>query len=338
MPRSAMKGLLRHMTTVIAAAGIAGLAETAHGFDLQGHRGARGLMPENSLPGFAKALSIGVNTLELDLGATRDGVIVVMHNPEIAPETTRDGEGNWLDADGPALRSLTLTQLKTFDIGRLKPGTRYQRRFSGQDSVDGARVPTLAEVFDLVRRSGNTTVRFNIETKIRPAEPDLYLEPRAFIDGLLSVAREAGVVDRITIQSFDWRTLREAQKIAPDVPTSYLTVQQNWLNNIKPGEPGASPWTAGFDIDAYGGSLPDMIKSAGGHIWSSYHREITPEAVARAHELGLQVKVWTVNDAKRMDELIDLGVDGIITDYPDRLRAVMESRGIPVPKPTPVMP
>lgn len=336
-----MKGFLKHMTTAIAATGITGiigLTGTALGFDLQGHRGARGLMPENSLPGFAKALSIGVNTLELDLGATRDGVIVVMHNPEMAPETTRDGDGNWLDADGPALRSLSLAELKAYDIGRLKPGTRYRQRFSTQASVDGTRVPTLAEVFELVERAGNATVRFNIETKIRPADPDLYLDPRTFIEGLLSVARDAGVMDRITIQSFDWRTLRVAQEIAPNVPTSYLTAQQGWLNNIRAGEPGASPWTGGFDIDDYNGSLPDMIKAAGGRIWSSYHREVTSENIARAHELGLLIKVWTVNDATRMNELIDLGVDGIITDYPDRLRTVLESRGMPVPKSTPVTP
>ena len=104
------------------------------------------------------------------------------------------------------------------------------------------------------------------------------------------------------------------------------------------GEPGPSPWTAGFDIDGFGGSIPDMVKAAGGKIWSSYYQEISPGDVKRAHDLGLELKVWTVNDTDAMEALINMGVDGIITDYPDRLRQVLEKLGMPVPVPTPVSP
>ena len=153
---------------------------------------------------------------------------------------------------------------------------------------------------------------------------------------VLNVARDKNFLHRITIQSFDWRTLRETQKQAPGVPTSYLTVQQRWKDNIQKDKPGPSPWTAGFDIDDFNGSIPRMIEAAGGHIWSSYYREITAGGIALAHELGLLVKVWTVNDVAHMESLITMGVDGIITDYPECLREVLEKNGSPLPVPTPV--
>ncbi|MCP3869972.1 MAG: glycerophosphodiester phosphodiesterase [Gammaproteobacteria bacterium] len=310
------------------------MTDLTFGFDSQGHRGARGLMPENTLAGFAKALSIGVTTLELDVGFTRDRVVVVSHNPQLEPEITRDENGNWLTESGPAIWSLTLQELRVFDVGRLKPGTDYAGRYPLQTPVDGARIPTLTELMDLVHRSGNADVRLNIETKLRPGKPGLTAHPRDMIAAILQVAREKNFLHRITIQSFDWRTLQEVQQQAPGVPTSYLTVRQPWLDNMEAGQPGPSPWTSGYDIDNYNGNIPRMIKAAGGHIWSSYHREVTVENIALAHTLGLKVKVWTVNDATHMDSLITMGVDGIITDYPERLRAVLETCGSPLPEPT----
>lgn len=326
------------MTTVIAAMGIAGTATSALGFDLQGHRGARGLMPENSLPGFAEALSIGVSTLELDVAVTKDNEAVVIHNPRLEPELVRDASNHWLTESGPAIHDLTLAEVKTFDVGRLNPETRYASRYPEQQPVDGTRIPTLGEVFDLVKRAGNETVRFNIETKLSPDNPELTLPPQEFARIVLRVVEKHGLQHRVAIQSFDWRTLQEVQRLAPEITTSYLTVNQNWLNNTQIGEPGASPWMAGFDVDAYEGSRPAAVKAAGGKIWSSYFREVDPASVAKAHELGLLVKVWTVNTAHDMEKLIDMGVDGIITDYPNVLRKLLIDKGIPVPDPTPVSP
>lgn len=313
------------------------MTQSAQGFDVQGHRGARGLMPENSLAGFAKALSLGVSTLELDLGVTRDGVIVVSHNPELAPDITRDSKGQWIDRKGPALRALSLQQLTAYDVGRIRPGTAYAARFSSQSGADHVLIPTFVEVLRLIKRSGNDKVRLNIETKLAPARPELFLPPAEFVAAVLTLLAEHGLLQRAVIQSFDWRSLQETQKQAPDVPTSYLTIQKSWLNNIKSGEAGPSPWTAGFDIDDFD-SIPAMIKAAGGRIWSSHHREVDAASIREAHQLGLLVKVWTVNKPERMKELIALGVDGIITDYPDRLRAVVGSLGLPLPTPTPVTP
>ena len=203
---------------------------------------------------FARALSIGVTTLELDVAATRDGVIVVSHDPRLNPALTRNANGEWIDEPGPAIRSLSLNELKAYDVGRLKPGTRYAERYPGQVAADGTAIPTLQEVFQLVRRSGNEAVRFNIETKLRPVDQELFLNTEDFVASVMKVIVEQEVMDRVTIQSFDWRTLQETQRVAPNVPTSYLSAQQKWLDNIGVGKPGPSAWTAGFDVDDYDGS------------------------------------------------------------------------------------
>ena len=304
---------------------------SAGGFDLQGHRGARGLAPENSLPAFTKALAIGVSTLELDVGITADHQVVVSHDSRLSPSLVRDASGAWLSQPTPALYQLTLERLQRFDSGRIAPGSRYARRFPEQIGQDGVTIPTLAQVAALTKRLGNHRVRFNIETKLRPDRADETPPVAVFVDLLLAAIKRAGITDRVSIQSFDWRSLRRVQGIAPNIPTVYLTAQQRWLDNLQAGRPGTSPWTAGLDIDEHGGSVPRLIKAAGGSIWSPYHKELDGPQLQEAHALGLKVVVWTVNDDWRMAELIELGVDGIITDYPGRLRAVMAKKGLPLP-------
>ena len=316
--------------------GLIGLAGTVQGFDLQGHRGARGLMPENTLPGFAKALSIGVTTLELDLAVTRDFEVVVIHNPRLEPEIARDANGDWLRQSSPSIHSMTLATVKTYDVGRLNPASRYARRYPDQQPVDGSTVPTLGEVFELVNKSGNQLVRFNIEIKINPEHPELTHAVEKFVRTVVEVIRAYRMENRVVVQSFDWSALGEIQDVAPDITTSYLTADQKWLSNLQTGRPGASPWLNGIDVDDFDGSAVRAIKAAGGATWSSYHKEMSVDSIELAHELGLSVNVWTVNDRGRMRELIAMGVDGIITDYPDSLRQVLTELGMPLPAATPV--
>jgi glycerophosphoryl diester phosphodiesterase len=168
--------------------------------------------------------------------------------------------------------------------------------------------------------------------------PDQTLAPERFAKAVLAAIRDGGMETRVTIQSFDWRTLQAVQRLSPEIPTVYLSVQQRWLDNIERGLSGPSPWTAGMDVDDHNGSVPKLVKVAGGRVWSPYHKEIDADQLRTAHALGLLVVVWTVNKAARMAELLDLGVDGIITDYPDRLRDVMARRGMALPRPTPINP
>jgi glycerophosphoryl diester phosphodiesterase len=320
-----------------ALAAIALMSAHAAAFDLQGHRGARGLAPENTLPAFARALSIGVTTLEMDAGLTEDDVVVVAHDRRLNPDIVRGADGRWLAGRTPAIRELTFRELQRYDVGRIKPGSDYSRRFPDQRRQDKVRIPTLEEVFELTRHARNGEVRFNVETKISPEAPEDSADPETFTRALIKVIRDNGMAGRTTIQSFDWRTLALVQKEAPEIATSYLSSQQQALDNIQAGHREDSPWTAGVRFRDHG-SVPKMVKAAGGKIWSPNYVGLTEPLVKEAKSLGLAVLPWTVNDRAEMERLIDWGVDGIITDYPDRLREVLAGRNLPLPRPTPVTP
>jgi glycerophosphoryl diester phosphodiesterase len=324
--------MARGRSLAIAAAVLASTAAGA--FDLQGHRGARGLAPENTLAGFVKALSVGVATLELDLAMTKDGVLVAHHDLRLNPNTTRDGSGAFLTGRGPAIRSLTLAELKRFDVGRLRPGTRYADTFREQRPADGTPIPTLSEVFDLVIEARADHIRFNIETKLTPTSDADAPDPDTFAGAVAASVRRAGLERRVTVQSFDWRTLTVLRRIAPELRRACLTSNGiGYVDTLKLSS-GRSPWT-GFNIGDFGGSPPRLVAAAGCSLWSPFFRDITAERVAEAKRLGLAVIPWTVNERADAERLLDLGVDGIITDYPDRMRAVLAARGLPLPLPVP---
>jgi glycerophosphoryl diester phosphodiesterase len=313
------------------------LAPAAMAFDLQGHRGARGLAPENTLPAFATALSLGVSTLELDVGVTADGVVVIAHDRRLNPDITRDAAGNWLAHPAPTIRSLTFAQLQGYDVGRIKPGIDYERRYPQQKAMDGVRMPRLAGLFAMLEKSGNKAVRLNIETKLSPLAPEETLDPEAFARALIEVVRAAGMDARVTVQSFDWRSLKAVQKLAPGIATSCLTAQQRWLDNIGAGSPTGSPWVAGYQLKDLG-SIPRMVKAAGCGTWSPFMGDIDKAKVAEAQALGLKVLPWTVNEPAHLRAVLDLGVDGLITDRPDLARQALAERGIALPPPSPVQP
>jgi len=305
--------------------------------DLQGHRGARGLAPENTLSAFARALAIGVTTLELDCAVTKDGVVVVSHDSAFNPDITRGPDGKWLEKTGPAIWSLAFNELQRYDVGRLNPANAYAKRWPEQRPADGTHIPRLADLFALVKKSGNETIRFNIETKISPFEPTQTTGPEDFARKLITAVRSAGMAERTAIQSFDWRTLRVVQKEAPEIPTVYLTVEKGFMDSIQADKP-SSPWTAGFHVSRYGGSIPRMVKAAGGAVWSPYYAETTRSQLKEAQALGLKVVVWTVNEPAEMRRMIEWGVDGIISDRPDLLRKAAGEMGVALPPATPAMP
>ena len=313
----------------------AGHAARLGPFDLEAHRGGRALRPENTLASFANALSMGVDTLELDMGVTKDGVVVVSHERGLNPDLARGPDGKYIGAGIPYIK-LTLAEVKKYDVGQIRPGSDYAARFPDQLAIPETRIPTLAEVFDLVRRSGDRHVRLNIETKIDPTHPEESLDPQRFVSAVLGLLRGEHFTDRVMIESFDWRTLLLVQKQAPEIPTVYLTQVQQPEENLYLDK--ASPWTAGFDPMRYGGSVPRAVKAAGGKIWSPLYEDVSASSITEAHSLGLPVIVWTVNDPKDMSRLIDMGVDGIISDRPDLLRTVAAGKGITLPRPAPVSP
>src|SRR6476620_10849150 len=143
------------------------LAAPSFAFDLEGHRGSRGLAPENTLAAFRRALDIGVTTIETDMGVTKDDVVVISHNPFLSPDLVRDPDGHWLASPVTQIRTLSFAELRRYDIGRINPMSQYAKSFPDQRAADGERFPKLSELFDLAKASGKP-VRFNIETKITP--------------------------------------------------------------------------------------------------------------------------------------------------------------------------
>jgi glycerophosphoryl diester phosphodiesterase len=328
-------GWAQGRTLPLALAFLLAHAVPAPAFDLQGHRGARGLAPENTLAGFAVALATGVTTLELDLAVTADDALVAVHDLELDPDITRGPDGAWLKLPGPPVRSLTLVQLRAYDVGRIDPRSRYARTFPEQRPADGERIPTLAEVVALTEAAGNATVRFNLETKLDPTRPALAPSPERFAELLVAELRRLGVAWRSTVQSFDWRTLVRVRELAPEIETACLTTEARGRDNLGRGRPGPSPWTAGLDRDAFD-SVPALVEAAGCAVWSPAFEDLHALSLAEAHALRLKVLPWTVNDLATMEALINGGVDGLITDYPDRLRGLLVELGKSVPPATPV--
>lgn len=286
-------------------------------FNVQGHRGARGLAPENTLAGFELALALGVVTLETDVAITRDEVVVLHHDHRLNPETTRGASGRWLAGPGPLIRDLTFDELQAYDVGRIDPTSAYALRFPHQEPVDGARIPRLSDLFALGDRSGRAP-RYNVEIKTSPLAPDETVSVDKFTALVVAEIRAAGLQDRVTVQAFDWAALLAIRATAADIATVALTVDTPEETTVRGASGGPSPWLAGLDVAYSSASVPVLAAAAGAAVWSPYWRNVDAASVAEAHALGLAVIPWTVNEPDEMTVVTNLGVDGLITDYPDR--------------------
>ena len=315
--------------------------EPPRSFDLQAHRGGLGLVTESTLEAFANALQLGVTTLELDVQITEDGHAVVTHDRRVASAKCRDTAPAFTgDAEypyvGDYIRNLSLAQVRTLACDKPLP------QFPEQRIVANARVPLLSEVFALADCYDADRVRFNVETKVEAGAPEETAPREQFVQIVAREVRSARLLDRVTIQSFDWGALMRMREVEPRLPIVALTNG----DFLQPGQPGASPWLGGIDVDDFGGSLVAAAASFGADAISPVHGNpqdgtvgdpgyrpyTTPGLVAEAHDAGLTVIPWTVDDPATMTSLMDAGVDGIITDYPDRLRALMAERGLALPE------
>ena len=282
------------MRSIAAALLLSSLPAMA--IDLQGHRGARGHLPENTMPAFEHGIALGVTTLELDVGITRDGVVVVHHDRALNPDVARGPDGQWVRAPSPTLHSLTFAELQRYDVGRLRPGSEYASRFKTQKPLDGTRIPKLEQVLKL-----DPKVRFNIETKLAPDAPDDTLAPEPFARALIAEVRKAGVEKRTTIQSFDYRTLKVVEREAPEIATAYLTARRH-------------------------STEPEKVHALGARIWSPEFSVLNAEIVGKAKALGMKIVPWTVNEPADIARVLALEVDGIISDYPDRVLDALKRR------------
>jgi len=293
-------------------------------FHVIGHRGAAGLAPENTLAAFSKALDMGVDAVELDVQLSADGIAMVYHDFWLKPEITRTTDGEWLASGNKlAIKELTLAELKRFDVGRLKSDTTYANRYPDQKPVDGERIPTLREVVFLLKGREDHETQLWIEIKTSPEEPEVSQSPESVTDTVVAVLRKEEFSARAMILSFDWRALVHVQKTAPEIPTGYLTpIGMRW-DTVRPGQSGPSLWTGGIDVADFDGSIPRAVEAAGGRYWAPQHMTITPGLLQEAHQLGLKVFVWSPDSRERMLDLMDMGIDGIMTNRPDILKSAM---------------
>jgi len=267
---------------------------------VHGHRGTRGLRPENTLPAFSEALRVGTDFLELDMDVTKDNVVVVSHEPKVTPERCLAPDGKRLEKAIP-IRSLTFEELRKYDCGSL-PNPKFPR----QVPVPGTPMPSLDEVFSLVENStypAAAKAGFNIETKIFPSQPELSPAPAEFAKLVMDVVSKHHMGKRVIVQSFDVRTLKEVKKIDSSILTSQLTDDD--LLDVVPA-----------------------LKAAGTDIWSPNGDWITPELVKEVHAAGIQVAPWTLDTPKEWDLAIAAGVDAIITDYPGDLIDYLKTQNL----------
>ncbi len=265
-------------------------------FDLQGHRGARGLMPENTVPAFLKALELGVTTLEMDLVVSADGQLIVSHEPFFNPDICTDQTGAAIprtDPPSPNLYALTAAEIAAFDCGH-RPHPHFP-----EQQPRAAHKPTLGEVVAAVAayeaQHNAPPVRYNVEIKSTPAGDDLYHPaPEVFAQLVYDQLRALNLTDRAFVQSFDVRALQAMRRLAPGVPLALLVEDSGSLD---------------FHL-ARLGFVPA--------VYSPHFPLLDSATVVAAHARGLRVVPWTVNDPADMARLVGMGVDGLITDYPDR--------------------
>ncbi|MCX5789879.1 MAG: glycerophosphodiester phosphodiesterase family protein [Elusimicrobia bacterium] len=344
---------------IVTAAPPVGAAASGRTVQVYAHRGARSFAPENTMPAYKTTLRLGADWVDMDVVLTKDGEVLVSHDPILNADITRGPDGKFLAKSREALKSgppealadyerkytaknLTLAELRKFDVGRLNPDSEYAKFFPDQLPVDGTPMPTLREVVRFVNAKTHGKVGFQIEMKTNPARPEVSADPAVFAAALVKVLREEGVIDRAEIQAFDFRCLFELQKLDKRAKTAYLTSRENEKDGPESfyaeDAKVAGLSTGGKLVKEYGGSIPGMVKALGGYAWEPEDAELTKESLDEAHRLGLKVVVWswpeklgTTFDAKLVARLIEWGVDGIITDDPGRLTSMLAARGLRVP-------
>ena len=281
-----------------------------------GHRGARGLFPENSMVGFENILKMGVTLIELDVVFSKDKTPIITHDHTINPSTSRDVDGEFVN-ENIKVSSLTVEQIKNYEIGRLDLDSDYGRRFPEQAQLDGIYMPTLQELFEKMQQPEFEQMRLMVEIK---SEPNYLSQDRENIASLvIKQIREANLSNKVLLHSFDWLLLSEFKKKDPKITTSFLTKKgyQNESENYYPSQVFMQ------DAAGYSNSVPEKISALGGSVWCPYFKDITRDRLLSARENNLIVVVWTLNERDNIEAMIELGVDAIVTDYPPRVMSAL---------------
>ena len=285
---------------------------------IYGHRGARGEMPENSMAGFVHLEQAGVRAVEIDVQNTCDGVAVVWHDHNLDPAMVRDADGNWLASDATLIVETAFADLRVLDFGGVRAESTQAQRFPKQVKVEGARIASLDDV--CVWAKGVDDLVFNVEIKSYADRDDWSASPDALAQSVCDLLQSLGLEAQTIVSSFDWRVLSAMKQRAPQVKRGYLSYLDRPNPPMDPNIIDGSAWVDGIRLGDHNHCLPQAIADVGGAIWAPYFEDLTAEDLETAHRLGLTVNVWTVNAAEDMLRMAEMGVDGIITDYPTMAR------------------
>ena len=278
------------------------------------HRGGAKLWPENTLFACAQAASAAFDGAELDVQLSRDGKLVVFHDFRLKPELCRHPDGRWLARrERRLIRDLSSSEVRAFDVGRIRPRTLYARRHRVLHPRDGEHIPLLADVIAAVRAK-RPGFRLFIELKTCAEDRSLSAAPEEVAEAAIAELRDAGFMSNAVLIGFDWAALLHAKKLSPEIPC--------WFTTKRRAPHADRSWAARYHPSQFRGSIAEAIASAGGDGWLGSASQATRSRIDEAHRLGLKVGVWTVNDARWMRGFTRLGVDAIVTDRPDRLAAL----------------
>ena len=294
---------------------------------IYGHRGARGDLPENTLESFKYLFENNINAYETDILISKDLIPVITHDFRLEPSFTKDSEGNWIEDENIKIFDLTYEELLKFDVGSINKLSRYGRRFVNQKPLENQRIPKLSELLDLSSKNKSENLLINLEIKSTPDEENLTPALEDTVKLVVNEINKSNLKDKIIVSSFDWRTLTEIKNQYPEISRAYLTYQQVRGMKIKKTIYNRSPWMS-FLPYYEDHELPKIIKSQGGKAWHPYRKDITKKLVDISHQEDLPVNVWTVNEEYEMLKMIEYGVDGIMTDYPLRLKELCEKENI----------
>jgi glycerophosphoryl diester phosphodiesterase len=294
---------------------------------IYGHRGARGDLPENTLDSFQYLFDHSIGAYETDILISKDFIPVITHDFKLDPSLTKDINGEWLTDENIKIFDLTYEELSKYDVGALNKLSKYGRRFINQKSLLNQKIPKLTELLSLSKKSQIDNLVINLEIKSTPAQENLTPSPEKMVGLILDVVNSFELNEKIIYSSFDWRVLREIKEQSPETPRAYLTYQQQTGTKISGTIYDQSPWMDFMPLkNAI--ELPRLIASLGGQAWHPYYRDISKKIVEISHEANLPINVWTVNDEDDMLKMIEYGVDGIMTDYPLKLKELCEKNNI----------
>ena len=294
---------------------------------IYGHRGARGDLPENTLESFKYLFENNIKAYETDILISKDLIPVITHDFRLDPSLTKDNDGNWIEDENIKIFDLTYEELLKFDVGSINKLSRYGRRFVNQKPLENQRIPKLSELLALSSKNISENLLINLEIKSTPDEENLTPAPEYTVKLVVDEINVSNLKDKIIVSSFDWRTLTEIKNQYPEISRAYLTYQQVRGMKIKKTIYNRSPWMS-FLPFYEDHELPKIIKSQGGKAWHPYRKDITKKLVNISHQEDLPVNVWTVNEEDEMLKMIEYGVDGIMTDYPLRLKELCEKENI----------